>query len=389
MASLPVSIHLSLLTSFFLPAFMSKIFKLLVPTLLAIAILSCTPDPTATLSPGTSSPGLTPIPLPAGYGAASSWYEIYFTEPFSPVAHSETGGPDGPLVDSLDSARESVDVAAYSLTLDSVRRALIDADRRGVTVRVVMESDNMDSFDVQKLLGAGIPVIGDRREGLMHNKFMVIDRSEVWTGSMNFTDAGVYRDNNDLIHIRSRDLAENYTTEFDEMFSDDLFGDSVRAATPHPDLTIDGTRVETFFSPDDKPAAHITELLNSAQESIYFLAFSFTTDDFGDALVARSKDGVTISGVMESDQVRTNQGTEYDKLSQAGIDVRLDGNPDYMHHKAFIIDEKIVVVGSYNFSISAETRNDENLLVIYSPELAGEFMQEFQRIYDRAGNAGQ
>jgi phosphatidylserine/phosphatidylglycerophosphate/cardiolipin synthase-like enzyme len=282
-----------------------------------------------------------------------------------------------------------VDVAAYSLTLDSVRRALIDADRRGVTVRVVMESDNMDGYDVQKLVEAGIPVIGDRREGLMHNKFMVIDRSAVWTGSLNFTDEGAYRDNNALIHIRSSDLAENYTTEFNEMFSDDLFGDSIRAATPHPDLTIDGTRVETFFSPDDKPATHITELLNGAQESIHFLAFSFTTDDFGDALVARAKDAVTVSGVMEADQVRTNQGTEYDKLSQAGIDVRLDGNPDYMHHKVFIIDEKIVVLGSYNFSFSAETRNDENLLVIYNPELADQFMREFQRVYERAANSGQ
>jgi phosphatidylserine/phosphatidylglycerophosphate/cardiolipin synthase-like enzyme len=201
-------------------------------------------------------------------------------------------------------------VAAYSLTLDSVRRALIDAHRRGVSVRLVMESDNMDGFDVQELVDAGIPVIGDRREGLMHNKFMVVDRSEVWTGSMNFTDSGTYQDNNALMNIRSRDLAENYTTEFEEMFTDDLFGDSIRAATPHPDLSIDGTRIESFFSPDDHPAARITQLLDGAQESIHFLAFSFTTNDFADALIDRARAGVTVSGVMEAEQVRTNQGTE-------------------------------------------------------------------------------
>lgn len=362
--------------------------RVVLPALLCF-LLSCTPQPTATPAPADPGSGLTSIPLAAGYGADGGWYQVYFTEPFSRVAASETGGPDGPLVDSIDSARQRIDVAAYSLSLDSVRRALIDAHRRGVSVRVVMESDNMDGFDVQKLVEAGIPVIGDRREGLMHNKFMVIDRSEVWTGSMNFTDSGTYQDNNALINIRSRDLAENYTTEFEEMFADDLFGDSIRPATPHPDFTIDGTRIESFFSPDDHPAARITDLLDGAQESIHFLAFSFTTNDFGDALIDRASAGVTVSGVMEADQVRTNQGTEYDRLRQAGLDVRLDGNPEYMHHKVFIIDEEIVIFGSYNFSLSAETRNDENLLIIDSPGLAGKFMEEFARVYDTAARGAQ
>jgi phosphatidylserine/phosphatidylglycerophosphate/cardiolipin synthase-like enzyme len=89
---------------------------------------------------------------------------------------------------------------------------------------------------------------------------------------------------------------------------------------------------------------------------------------------------------MESQQVRSNQGTEYDRLRQAGLDARLDGNPEYMHHKVFIIDNEIVILGSYNFSAAAETRNDENLLVIYSPELAEQFMLEFERIYEKAAN---
>ena len=367
---------------------MHKSGRIVLPALL-LFLLSCTRQPTAIPTPTDPTSSLTPIPLAAGYGADGGWYQIYFTEPFSSVAASETGGPDGPLVDSIASARQSIDVAGYSLSLDSVRRALIDAHKRGVSVRMVIESDNMDGFDVQKLVEAGIPVIGDRREGLMHNKFIVIDRSQVWTGSMNFTDSGTYQDNNNLIHIRSGDLAENYTAEFEEMFTDDLFGDSIRAETPHPDLTIEGTRIETFFSPDDHPAARITELLNSAQHSIHFLAFSFTTDDFGDALIDRASAGVTVWGVMEAGQVRSNPGTEYDRLLQAGLEVRLDGNPEHMHHKVFIIDEQIVIFGSYNFSLSAETRNDENLLVIDSPELAQQFMQEFERVYERAGKTDQ
>ena len=156
---------------------------------------------------------LTEIPLPAGYGAHASWIDIYFTDPESPLSSQETGGLDGPLAASIDAARLTVDVAIYSLNLTSIRDALIHAHERGVQVRVVMESDNMDRSAPQALIDAGIPILGDRREGLMHDKFVVIDRSEVWLGSMNYTYSGTYEDNNQLFHIRSVKMAENYTKE--------------------------------------------------------------------------------------------------------------------------------------------------------------------------------
>ena len=120
---------------------------------------------------------------------------------------------------------------------------------RGVVVRMVLESDNMDNEEIQQIQDAGISIIGDQHEGLMHNKFIVIDRSEVWTGSMNFTASGVYKDNSNLIRIRSKKVAEDYTNEFEKMFVDGLFGPDRSANTPNPKLTIDGTPVEIYFSP--------------------------------------------------------------------------------------------------------------------------------------------
>jgi phosphatidylserine/phosphatidylglycerophosphate/cardiolipin synthase-like enzyme len=249
---------------------------------------------------------------------------------------------------------------------------------------MVMESENMDNSDPQRLIEAGIPVVGDLREGLMHDKFMVIDHSEVWTGSMNFTDSGAYADNNNLIRIRSSQIAENYTREFEEMFNDNIFGPEQGAVTPNPLVRIEGTRIDNYFSPDDGVAKRITELLNNAGKSIHFLAYSFTNDEFGQALIQKAESGLTVSGVMDEEQVNSNQGTEYDPLSQAGIDVRLDGNKDLMHHKVFIIDGKVVILGSYNFSNNAEKINDENVLIVFNPQIAQLYMQEFQRVYDQA-----
>ena len=87
---------------------------------------------------------------------------------------------------------------------------------------------------------------------------------------------------------------------------------------------------------------------------------------------------------MEARQVDSNIGSEYEPLRAAGLDVRLDGNPNNMHHKVFIIDELIVVTGSYNFSRSAEERNDENTLVLHNPEIAALYLDEFNRVYAQA-----
>jgi phosphatidylserine/phosphatidylglycerophosphate/cardiolipin synthase-like enzyme len=309
---------------------------------------------------------------------------VYFTDPTDPAASSYRGGVDEILAAAIDQAQAAVDLAVYDLNLWCLRDALIAAHQRGVTVRMVTESDNLDEPEMQQLREAGIEVLGDRREGLMHNKFVIIDRWEVWTGSTNFTTSGVYRNDNNLVRIRSSRLAQDYTAEFEEMFLDDAFGPGSPANTPYPQLTVDGVPLEVYFSPDDGVLNHILTLVGSAQQSVYFMAYSFTADELAEVLLARAAAGVEVKGVFEADQYSANIGTEFDHLLDGGLAVRLDGNPDHMHHKVILIDGQIVITGSYNFSANAEETNDENLLVIHSPDVAALFLVEFQRVYNLA-----
>lgn len=332
----------------------------------------------------TPAPFIQPIPVHVGYGYQGPFFEIYFTDPTNPASSQESGGIEQAIIASIDGARLSVDVAIYSLSLREVGNALLRARDRGVAVRVVMESDSRERTVPQALIEGGLPILGDRREGLMHDKFVIIDRSEVWTGSLNFTGNGAYDDNNNLVHIRSVKVAENYLVEFEEMYTDDLFGSDSLAVTPNPSLTVDGIQIETYFSPDDGVAARIVELLQGAQESIYFMAYSFTSDDIAQTMRDRADDGVFVSGVMDDSQVKSNQGTEFDLFAQSGLDVRRDGNPGLMHHKVIIIDRSIVIFGSYNFTASAEDRNDENLVIFFSPEIAELYLAEFERVFDVA-----
>ncbi len=351
------------------------------PAPASIAIRQPLASPTAAASSTRQRVAPKEISLASGYGFDGGWYQLYFTDPANPASAQLSGGPDEPLIAAIDAAQLELDVAVYSLSLRRIRQALVRAQRRGVNVRVVMESDNMDSSAPQALKEAGIPVLGDRREGLMHNKFLIIDRSEVWTGSMNFTNDGAYADRNNLIHIRSPRLAADSVAEFNEMFVDDRFGPDLGSVTPYPKLVVGGVPIEVYFSPDDHVQAALLGLLAGARTSIFFLAYSFTADPLAEAIVNRAQAGVQVAGVMDDGQVSTNRGTEYDRFRAAGLDVRLDAEHGLMHHKVLIIDGTTVVTGSYNFSASAEKSNDENVLIIHDPTMAAEFQQEFDRVY--------
>jgi len=331
-----------------------------------------------------SPPGLE---SPTGSGIETfqeGWYSVYFTTPDSPAAESLRGGPDAALADAINAARVSVDLAADDLDLWSVRDALISAHRRGVAVRVVVESENIGEPEVQDLIEAGVPVFGDAGGGLMHNKFAVVDRMEVWSGSMNLTINGAYRSNNNLVCIRSVELAEEYLMEFNEMFVGGRFGAGSPEGGRHPVISVDGARIEVYFSPDDGTLDRLLELVEGAQQSVYFLAYAFTDDDLADALIERAGEGVAVAGVVDAGQAKSNAGSDYETFLKHGLDIRLDGTPGSMHHKVIVIDEQFVVTGSYNFSQNARTRNDENTLVIHSEANAVLFLEEFQRIFSTA-----
>jgi len=288
------------------------------------------------------------------------------------------------LTDAIESAQHSIDLAIYNLSNENIGDALLAAARRGVQLRMVMESNQIDGIVPRGLMEAGIPNHGDNRDALMHNKFMIIDSLDVWTGSANYTYNGLSSDHNNLVHIRSSRLAENYTTEFEEMFLNDLFGADSPANTSNPQLSVDGVLLESYFSPDDGVLDHLVALVAEADTSITIMAFSFTSDELSAAVLDKARQGVIVQIVMDEQQAASNQGGEYENLRNAGLDVRLDGSSGQMHHKVIIIDGDTVSFGSYNFSNSAERRNDENVIIAHDPSLAGEFMAEFEKIYEQA-----
>ncbi len=284
------------------------------------------------------------------------------------------------VIESMDSAVSSIDVAVYNLSLEAVEQALIRAHKRGVTVRVAVESEGLNST-AAALKKAGIRVVDDRANSLMHNKFIIIDNSQVWTGSANLTGSSFSNDRNNLLHFSSQDLAAQYTREMDAMYQDYLFG--VKRTAPLDDQTdfqIGDYAVELYFSPEDNPRQAILDELRAARQEIKFLTYSFTDNPLADVLMERSQSGVLVEGVFDADMRQSNTGTEYPWLASHHIAVCLDGDAGLMHHKVFIIDGQTVITGSANYTRSAFFKNDENLLIIHNPSLARQYLDEYEFI---------
>jgi phosphatidylserine/phosphatidylglycerophosphate/cardiolipin synthase-like enzyme len=327
-------------------------------------------------------------PTVAGQNPTPTWYQLYFTDPDTTSnLDNPTGGIPDKVAASFATAQKTLDVAVYEFDLPVLSDALVEAVGRGVRVRLVTDTDSLEEEAVQSLIEAGIPVVDDQRSAIMHDKFAVIDGVTVWTGSMNFTENDAYKNNNSFMEITSTRLAQNYTAEFEEMFTQREFGPGPSSPTPNAALTINETVVENYFSPDDGVAAHILDALNSAKSSVYFMAFSFTRTDFADALVQKAASGVTVQGVFETRQIAAGGDAAWNALTAAGLAnlrVRQDGNKYNLHSKVFIIDQQIVVMGSYNFSRNAEESNDENVLIIHNPEIAAAYYAEWQKVWEEA-----
>jgi phosphatidylserine/phosphatidylglycerophosphate/cardiolipin synthase-like enzyme len=317
---------------------------------------------------------------------------VFFTTPhlvYPDVPRDRVVPPyEAQLIADIDAARSEIDVAMFEYNLRSYALALARASERGVAVRLALDRESLENPTMARWAGivedAGAVISWQEKDAFLHSKIFIIDRAVLWTGSANATINGTYRNNNNMLRIRMPELIDNYLAELDQMHAG-LFGNSKESITPHPLIRSEASRIETYFSPQDRPSDRLVEVLSAARSSIRFLAFSYTSDPIGAAMVERHAAGIEVQGVFEKRNAN-GIGSEFERLEQAGIEVYRDGNCYTMHHKFIVIDERIVITGSYNFTGRGEEVNDENLLIIEDSALARAYIEEFARVWQQAQN---
>jgi phosphatidylserine/phosphatidylglycerophosphate/cardiolipin synthase-like enzyme len=141
--------------------------------------------------------------------------------------------------------------------------------------------------------------------------------------------------------------------------------------------------VQVWFSPKGGCTEAIVKTIREAKKTILVLAYSFTSDPIRDALVAACERGVEVSLVQDRRSYRSAP-QDADAVKAAGGDVRADGHHAIMHNKIMVIDSKIVLTGSFNWSAAAEESNAENLLRLDVLPLAKRYSENFKLHFDHA-----
>jgi phosphatidylserine/phosphatidylglycerophosphate/cardiolipin synthase-like enzyme len=243
--------------------------------------------------------------------------------------------------------------------------------------------------------------------GIMHNKFVVFDADSanpnmpwVWSGSTNWTAAQIDGpDKNHAIVIQDQALAQAYRTEFEEMWGSSVllpnasmakFGPYKTNNTPHLFL-IGGKVVKNYFSPSDGVTAQIINVINSANSDLEIATMLITRNDIRDALINKYNSGLNmVQGVFDTQNPTGNDFPALQSAIGTSKMVQYSGS-GIMHHKFMLVDnfnaasDPIVLTGSHNWSTSAETKNDENTLMIHDPVVVDQFYQAFHNLYLQGG----
>ncbi|MEK6958858.1 MAG: phospholipase D family protein [archaeon] len=137
---------------------------------------------------------------------------------------------------------------------------------------------------------------------------------------------------------------------------------------------------EVYFCPEDHCGDQLISKINSAQTTVDIAIYSFTHDGLGAAVIAAKQRGVSVRVVFDNDQA-ANDYSEDEKFMAEGILVKKRNGSGYMHNKFTVIDGNFVATGSFNYSANADEKNDENLIFLWSKDLAAKYTAEFEELW--------
>ena len=431
------------------------------PLALSLAIQGCGATPGTLLGHAAPEP-----PLPVGIQVAFNQRDGRHYR--SPIDGQLRHGDDleALLIEAIQGAHTEILVAVQELSLPRIAEALANQHRRGIQVQVVLENtystpwseqhaaelsphlrqrreqlmaladrngdgelslEEMQRGDAVAILRrAGVPLIddtadGSKGSGLMHSKYLVVDRAVVVTGSANFTPSCIHGDPgaprsrgnvNHLLRFDSPELAEHFAADFARMWGDGPGGaaDSrfglAKEAGPATRLMVGETPVQVLFAPQapsdpEHGLALIGRTLDTAEHTLDMALFVFSAQALSDRIAVLQARGVKLRLLSDPGFANRSFSEVLDLLGVALADrhCKLEaanqplhqaaegvGTPrlapgDKLHHKFAVLDGKTVITGSFNWSPSAAHQNDEVLLVIESPLLAAHFTREMDRLW--------
>ncbi|WP_061234102.1 phospholipase D-like domain-containing protein [Leptospira interrogans] len=272
----------------------------------------------------------------------------------------------------IESSQFSIDLWIYSFDDLEILDALKNANARGVTVQILADPEKEYPLELKSL--------GWFRKweksGLQHSKILIVDRKKVFLGSGNFTWYGLENDLNGYVSFDLFDSEiENFYSFLEEKF-----------------VSLNIPPFEFYISPAKGRLIQnlILREVDHSQSEIKYLIFDHFDSVLTSRLALADLKGIKVKGIYDS-PVDTEGKFLANVFRNPSSEIAGDGNEEtisldsfgkggLLHHKTMILDDQVLISGSYNFSISARDNNREILFKTKDPYLIDSYSKEWERI---------
>lgn len=151
-----------------------------------------------------------------------------------------------------------------------------------------------------------------------------------------------------------------------------------------PTIVLAQPVTEEAFSPHQGATALVIHTIGEARKSIHVAAYSFTSQPIADALVQAHNHGIDVEVVLDKSQ-RKGKHKLVRFFRKNGIPIRIDTHYAIMHDKFMIIDDKVLELGSFNYTKAAENKNAENVLVLRDDQKAIDgYIRQWKKLWDES-----
>lgn len=282
------------------------------------------------------------------------------------------------FLSAIASSNSSIHLLVYTLTDQAIIRALKEKAEKGVDVKVIVDA-KASPYAAQEL-GQRVNTLRRLGVGLMHDKILVVDNKFVWIGSANMTGDSLKTHSNLVLGMHSPALADHLIAKAEslpEAGKGDFF--------PYKEFQIGGQKLECYFLPDEAKNGlqRIKELIRSAKKTVRVAMFTWTRQDLAHEVIKAAKRGVKVQVVIDNNSGKGASAQIVKLLKQNGIDVHLSQGVGLLHHKFMVVDKKVLVNGSANWTKAAFGTNDDCFLVLndLSTRQAEKLEQEWKILY--------
>ncbi|MGH8079543.1 MAG: phospholipase D-like domain-containing protein [Lysobacter sp.] len=137
-----------------------------------------------------------------------------------------------------------------------------------------------------------------------------------------------------------------------------------------------------YFAPGDACLRKLRELCRAAKRSVAICVYTISDDRLAEEIIACHRRGIEVRVISDNDK-KFDEGSDVLRLSELGVPVRIDDSPFHMHHKFALFDGRVLANGSFNWTRSATTSNEENLVVTDDANLVRCFAGQFEELWEK------